>query len=251
MICLEHSVSIYEGAVIHVVLKLSTVDDKVLDGTTADNAEESPSLNAFIFIVHLKCTTSPYLVQVLDDMSLTVELSTEGMIIVIVIKRGQSTDRQEVILMVEAVTCFVLRFGSTPNAICCCFCNFTLCHFNISAELEVRRIELLGIILYENAVDDGIIKLTDGAGKLRPQTQLFLVTYDIRISFCTTVLTAITIRCRQESTRNGIRNHRTISSCNDDDRLTAIRRSNVKGHILRSRRCLAVDRPCPLQYIRS
>ena len=189
--------------------------------------------------------------KILNDMSLTVELSTEGMIIVIVIKCGQSTDRQEIILMVEAVTCLIPCISITIISILRITCYLTLFHFDISAELEVRRIELLGIILYENAVDDGVIKLTDGAGKLRPQTQLFLITYDIRIGFCTTVLTAITILRRQESTRNGIRYHRTISSCNDDDRLTAIRRSNVNGHILRSRRCLAVDRPCPLQHTRS
>ena len=57
MITYVKSVSIYEGTIIYVVLKLSTVDDKVLDGTAADDTEESPRLNTFFIIIHLQSAT--------------------------------------------------------------------------------------------------------------------------------------------------------------------------------------------------
>ena len=73
-----HGLLIEERAVIHVVLQFRTIDDKVLDGAAAHNAEESPRLCGLLVVIEIKRASAPYLVEVLDDVSLTVKGTAES-----------------------------------------------------------------------------------------------------------------------------------------------------------------------------
>ena len=150
-----HGLLIEERAVIHVVLKLRTVNDDILNGAAADHTEESPCLGGIILCVKIKRTTAPYLMKVLDDMTLSVKRAAECMVIIIVINHGQSADWQEVVIMVEAVALrikSVRRAGVTVS----CTCHVSHFHIDVTTKLKESSIEFLYIILNKDTIDDAV-----------------------------------------------------------------------------------------------
>ena len=150
-----HGLLIEERAVIHVVLQFRTIDDKVLDGAAADHAEESPRLCGLVVVIEIKRTTAPYLMKVLDDMTLSVKRAAECMVIIIVINHGQSADWQEIIVMVEAMTLLIKSVRSAGVTV---ICSFHVSHFHVDVFVKLKEssIEFLYIIQNKDTFDEAV-----------------------------------------------------------------------------------------------
>ena len=150
-----HGLLIEERTVIHVVLKLRTVNDDILNGAAADHTEESPCLGGIILCVKIKRTTAPYLMKVLDDMTLSVKRAAECMVIIIVINHGQSADWQEIIVMVEAMTLRIKCVRRTEVTVCRSSHGIDG-HVDVTTKLKESSIEFLYIILNKDTIDEAV-----------------------------------------------------------------------------------------------